>query len=94
MIDKKTVLSVAILARLSLKEEEINLYQRQLADVLSYIDKLNQLDVRDVEPTFHAISVENVLREDKLQESLSVENVLSNAPSKERGCFKVPKIIS
>ncbi len=92
-ITKEEVGRMAALARLSLQEEEKDLYAKQLDQILSYIEKLNELNTDGVEPTSHSMPIKNSMREDIVKESLSQEAALSNAPEKEQGCFKVPKII-
>lgn len=93
-IDKNIVKRVAHLARLSLDEKESALYSSQLGAILSYIDKLNEINTDNVLPTSHALpTLKNVFRKDVLKPSLGAEDTLSNAPSKEGDFFKVPKII-
>ena len=93
-IDKKTVEHVAFLSRLKLSEEELQAYSKQLASILSYISKLNEVDTKDVPPTSHPLSsLKNVFRKDVLKKSLEIDEVLSNAPSKEGDSFKVPQVI-
>ena len=84
---------VGALARLKLTDEEIKLLGGQLTDILGYIDKLNKVPTDTVEPTTHALPLQNVYREDAAGESLSVEDVLRNAPAKVDNFFKVPKVI-
>jgi aspartyl-tRNA(Asn)/glutamyl-tRNA(Gln) amidotransferase subunit C len=93
-IDKNAVRHVALLSRLSLDDKELDLYSGQLASILAYISKLNELDTKDVQPTSHAIdSLKNVFRRDIKKASLPVADVLANAPSKESDFFKVPQVI-
>jgi aspartyl-tRNA(Asn)/glutamyl-tRNA(Gln) amidotransferase subunit C len=93
-IDKSTVKHVAHLSRLELDEKELETYSGQLASILSYINKLNEIDTKNVTPTSHAIaSLKNVFRKDVLKPSLDAKEVLKNAPSKEGAFFKVPQII-
>lgn len=89
----ETVEHVANLARLYLSEEEKKEMANTLSSILDYMDKLNELDTTDVPPTAHIIPLKNVFREDVVKESLPREEVLKNAPEKERGFFKVPRII-
>ena len=94
IIDKDTVKRVAFLSRLSLDEKEFELYSGQLASILSYIDKLNEVDTKDTPPTSHVLTtLVNVDRPDVLKKSLDVEKALSNAPEKEGDFFKIPKVI-
>ena len=92
-ISKEEVLHVAHLARLEFSEEEIDLFTDQLADILDYVAKLNELDTSQVEPTYHALSLSNVFREDQVRESIPTEEALKNAPERENGFFVVPKVI-
>jgi aspartyl-tRNA(Asn)/glutamyl-tRNA(Gln) amidotransferase subunit C len=84
---------VAKLACMELTEEEKSLFQSQLDQVLEYVEQLNDLDVRDVEPTAHAIPVYNVLRDDEAGQSLPHESVMNNAPAVTEDQIRVPKII-
>ena len=84
---------VAHLARLDLSPDEEQRYGAQLGQVLDYIEKLNQLDVSQVEPTAHAVPLVNVTRPDEVRPSLPNEDALRNAPAKAGGLFVVPKIV-
>ena len=92
-IDSSQVSHIARLARLSISDEERELFGSQLSDILTHIKKLEQLDTSGVEPTSHALSLENVDRPDEVRESLAVEDVLANAPDRHEGFYRVPKII-
>lgn len=92
-ITKKDVEHVALLARLHLSEAEKEMYAAQLDQILEHAGKIAQLDTSEIEPTSHAIPVRNVYRADQLKDCLSKEEVLANAPEKEEGAFKVPKIV-
>ncbi len=92
-LDKETVERVAHLARLELNEEEKEKFAEQLSDILDHAEKLNELDTSNVEPMAHVLSINNVLREDEVRESLDREETLANAPDKEKGMFKVPQIV-
>ncbi|MBI3805657.1 MAG: Asp-tRNA(Asn)/Glu-tRNA(Gln) amidotransferase subunit GatC [Nitrospirae bacterium] len=92
-IDREEVLHVAKLARLSLSSEEIDRLTDQLSNILTYVEKLNQADTKNIEPTSHVLSLSNVFREDRARPSLPVEKALENAPEKEGAFFRVPKII-
>lgn len=84
---------VANLARISLSPAEEEKLSAQLGNILSYIEKLKELDVSQVEPTAHAVPLINVFRADEVQPSISNEEALRNAPSKANGLFLVPKIV-
>ena len=84
---------VANLARLTFSEPEKEKLAEQLAEILGYIEQLNELDTEDVEPTSHAIPVKNVVRPDVVSPSLTQDEALANAPSNVDGLFEVPKIV-
>ena len=84
---------VAHLARISLTPEEEQKIGAQLGNILTYIEKLKELDVSQVEPTAHAIPLVNVVRPDVVRPSLPTEEALRNAPAKANGLFLVPKIV-
>ena len=84
---------VAKLARLSPPDEQIPVYADQLRGILGYVAKIGQVDVSGVEPTAHAATLVNVLRDDAVGEPLPVDQVLQNAPDSDPPFFKVPKVI-
>ncbi|MNC79246.1 Aspartyl/glutamyl-tRNA(Asn/Gln) amidotransferase subunit C [compost metagenome] len=65
----------------------------QLNAILKYAEKLNELDTDEVEPTTHVLHVSNVMREDEVRPSLSLDEVMLNAPEEEEGQFKVPAVL-
>ncbi len=89
----ETVKQVAHLARLSLAEEEVELFTRQLNDILKYVEKLNELDTTDVPPMAHVLELHNAFRDDVVQPGLPRGEALANAPDQQRESFAVPKII-
>ena len=94
MIDKKIVEHAARLSRISLTDKELGLYSRQLADILGYINKLNELDTAKTSPTSHPLgTLKNVFRKDVVKDSLPAEDALRNAPKRKGDFFSVPKII-
>ncbi len=93
MIDREIVLNVAKLSKLKLTEEEVELFSKQLGDILKFIEKLNELDTENVEPFYELINQDTPLREDTPKESLSQEEALKNAPQKEDGFFVVPRVV-
>ncbi|HUD83114.1 MAG TPA: Asp-tRNA(Asn)/Glu-tRNA(Gln) amidotransferase subunit GatC [Candidatus Saccharimonadales bacterium] len=84
---------VAHLARIALTPEEEEKFGAQLTHILGYIDKLNQLDVAEIEPMAHAVPLVNVFRPDEVRPSLSNQEALRNAPAKANGLFMTPKIV-
>ncbi len=92
-ITRDEVLHVAKLARLKLTEEAVDQFSDQIADILDYVNTLNQVDTSGIAPTSHVISLTNVLRDDDPGTHLNREDTLANAPEKEDGAFIVPRII-
>ena len=84
---------VSKLARLNLSDEETKLFQKQLADVLKYAEKLGEVDVSHVEAAAHAIPIFNVFREDEPRDWFSAEEALANAPQKANQLFIVTKVV-
>ncbi len=87
------VKQVAQLARLTLLDEEVELFTEQLNNILNYVQKLNELDTTDVPAMAHVLELENAFREDEIQDSLPLEEALANAPDRQKNSFAVPKII-
>jgi aspartyl-tRNA(Asn)/glutamyl-tRNA(Gln) amidotransferase subunit C len=84
---------VANLARIALTDEEKELFSSQLDDVLTYIEKLNTVDVSGVEPMAHAFPLTNVWGEDETVEPFSAEVALTNAPAARQNMVVVPKVV-
>ncbi|MNW25156.1 Aspartyl/glutamyl-tRNA(Asn/Gln) amidotransferase subunit C [compost metagenome] len=92
-ISTDNVRHVAKLSRLNLTAEEEEIMTGQLNAILKYAEKLNELDTDEVEPTTHVLHVSNVMREDEVRPSLSLDEVMLNAPEEEEGQFKVPAVL-
>jgi aspartyl-tRNA(Asn)/glutamyl-tRNA(Gln) amidotransferase subunit C len=90
VIDREQVLHVAKLARLELSEEEVEKMASELSGILEHVERINELDLENVEPTSHVVSVENVLRPDEPRPSWPREDVLEPAPDPAGGAFRVP----
>ena len=86
---------IAKLARLKLTGEEEKRFSQQLTDVLDHVEKLKELDLKDVSPTFQTTGVTDVVREDRAdaERVLTPDEALSNAGQKVRGFFRVPKVL-
>jgi aspartyl-tRNA(Asn)/glutamyl-tRNA(Gln) amidotransferase subunit C len=92
-ITKEEIARVATLARLELTEAETETFAGQMDAILAYVDKLNELDTDGIVPTAHAVPMENAFREDEVRPSIGVENALANAPDRQDGFFRVPRVI-
>jgi len=92
-ITRDEVQRVARLARLELSAEELDAMTGQMDAILAYVEKLDELDTAGIEPTSHAVPMENAFREDLVRPSLGTEKALAAAPAGQNGCFQVPKVI-
>jgi aspartyl-tRNA(Asn)/glutamyl-tRNA(Gln) amidotransferase subunit C len=92
-LGRDDVAHVAALARLSLTDEELDLFTGQLARVIDHARDVAALDVAGVAPTAHPLPVRNVLRPDVPLPCLGRDEALAGAPAVEDGRFKVPRII-
>ena len=84
---------VAELARLELSGEEKSVFQRQLEDIVKYVEKISSVDVEGIEPTMHGRAIVNAFREDTVRPSMDRESALANAPRRTENEFYLPKIV-
>ena len=95
-ISREDVLKVAALANLELAETEVETYRGQLDDILTYIDKLNEIDTSGIEPMAQVVAASadgSTLREDVVVRADVITEVLSGAPDPEAPYFRVPRVI-
>jgi aspartyl-tRNA(Asn)/glutamyl-tRNA(Gln) amidotransferase subunit C len=92
-IDDKQLNHVALLARLNLRPEEREPLRRDLSEILTYVEKLKEVDVTNSEPTSHALPQKNVFIGEKAAARLGKNDVLDNAPGRSGDLFKVPRVI-
>ena len=87
------VKDVANLAKLYVDEAEAEKLTTEMEGIINFADMLSEIDTESVAPTNHAMKVQNVFREDIVENSYSQEDILRNAPSQEGGCYLVPKVV-
>lgn len=92
-ITGRTIEDIEILAKLTLTEDEKEKSREEMQKMLDYVEALNQLDTSETEPLTHIFPIQNVFREDQVEEGCSREELLSNAPEEKDGQFLVPKTI-
>ncbi len=92
-INDETVDKLAFLARLEFSAEEKPAIRQDLSRIITWIDKLNELDTSNVEPLIYMSNEVNVLRKDEVNNSVSHEDALVNAPKKDSDYFRVPKVL-
>ncbi|MDO4280821.1 MAG: Asp-tRNA(Asn)/Glu-tRNA(Gln) amidotransferase subunit GatC [Peptococcaceae bacterium] len=93
MLTKEAVARVAQLSRLSFTDEELEAQFKQLESIIEMMDSLSEIDTTDVTPQNHVMDINNVFRDDEVQEGMGVEKVLANAPEASENMFQVPKIV-
>ena len=92
-LTREEVEHVALLGRLELTPDELEQFTVQLNAILEYFEQLRGINTEGVPPTSHVIPLQNVFREDVVEESLPVEDALQNAPSRLAETFRVPRIV-
>ncbi|GJL77628.1 MAG: aspartyl/glutamyl-tRNA(Asn/Gln) amidotransferase subunit C [Nitrospinaceae bacterium] len=93
MSEKFNIDHMALLARLNLSDSEKDRLGKQMETIIEYIDHLEQLDTQTVEPTSHAIPLQNVFREDEKKQIFPECNTLDLAPAQKKRHYEVPQII-
>ena len=92
-LEHDQVEQIALLARIGLTPEEVELFQGQLSQLLEQFQVLSELDTTDVPPTGHAVDLQAVMRDDDDEDSLDPEDVLRNAPNPEGEYFRVKAVL-
>ncbi|MEM2970399.1 MAG: Asp-tRNA(Asn)/Glu-tRNA(Gln) amidotransferase subunit GatC [Candidatus Bathyarchaeia archaeon] len=92
-ITREEVEHIAWLAHIELTEEEKKIFTEQFNKILDFFKKINEVDTEHVPPTYHVLDISNVERQDEVGESLPQTETLKNAPKKEDGFFKSPRIV-
>ncbi|MBN2207785.1 MAG: Asp-tRNA(Asn)/Glu-tRNA(Gln) amidotransferase subunit GatC [Candidatus Coatesbacteria bacterium] len=92
-IEKEQVEYLAGLAGIELSEAEKETFRNQLLRIISYVDKLNELDLSEVPPTAHTQNLTNVFREDECRPGLTKDSALALAPDRQGDYFRVPKVL-
>ena len=92
-IDVKTVKRIASLARIEVKDEELQSFSSELSKIIAFMEELNELELSNVLPMTSVSPMSLYLREDEVTEGNSVDKILENAPKTSEGFFTVPKVI-
>jgi aspartyl-tRNA(Asn)/glutamyl-tRNA(Gln) amidotransferase subunit C len=92
-ISDETMEYVGILAKLDLSKEEKAAAKKDMEKMLDYIDTLNELDTSGIEPMSHVFAMDNVFREDIVEDVDGGEDTLANAPERRERAFVVPKTV-
>ncbi len=92
-VSKEEILHIAKLANLTLKEDEIDNYILNLQDILNFANIVNNAPIDGLKETIGMNEAYNVFRKDEIKECFKNEELLQNAPDKQEGMFKIPKVI-
>ncbi|QOX80162.1 Asp-tRNA(Asn)/Glu-tRNA(Gln) amidotransferase subunit GatC [Trichlorobacter lovleyi] len=92
-INQHEIEHVAKLARLTLRDDEKQLFTGQMEAILAYVETLNELNTEGIAPTSHAVPMENAFRPDCVTPSIGHDRALANAPDKNETYFRVPPVI-
>lgn len=93
-ISKEEVIHIAKLSDINLTEKEIEMYQKDMQDILAMANQINEVKTDDIVETVGINGRYNVFRKDEVKPSMSKEELLKNAPSQEEGMFRIPKVIN
>lgn len=92
-VSEEDVQYIASLARLRFSEDEVVRLAKEMSDILAYVEKLNELDTTAVPPMSHVLDLHNVTREDRVEQRITREDALRNAPDADSEYFRAPKVI-
>ena len=92
-LSKEQTQKVASLARLRLKDEELERLAPQLSNIIGFVEELSKLDTEGVEPLANVVDIPLPLREDVVNDGNCAEEVMANAPEETQGYFVVPKVV-
>ena len=92
-ISMEDVNYVTALSMLYVSDEDKVKLQKDLSEIINHVEKLNELDTSDVEPTTYILPQQNIFRQDVPKQEFEREELMANAPEKEDGCFLVPKVV-
>jgi len=91
--DKESLLKLGKLARISISDDKLNNLSKDLNSILEFVDQLKEIKTDQVDPTSNSLNQKLEVRDDKVDNKNSTEDVLENAPEKEMDFFVVPKVI-
>ena len=91
--DKKSLLKLGKLARISISDDKLNNLSQDLNSILEFVDQLKEIRTDQVDPTSNSLNQKLEVRDDKVENKNSTEDVWENAPEKEMNFFVVPKVI-
>ena len=92
-IDKKLVKKIATLSKVKVKDSEIDRFSKDLSKIINWVEKLNEVDTKDITPVANPSDIKIPFRKDEINDGKIEEKILKNAPEKKGGYFIVPKVV-
>ncbi len=92
-IDKKLVKKIATLSKVKVKDSEIDRFSTDLSKIINWVEKLNEVDTKDITPVANPSNIKIPFRKDEINDGKIEEKILKNAPEKKGGYFIVPKVV-
>lgn len=84
---------ISVLTRIAMTEDELELMRTQMSNILDSVTILNEVDTEDVEPTGHSVNIKSVMREDQREDSLTQDEILSNAPHRDGSFIRIKAVL-
>ena len=84
---------LTMLSKLYFNQDEVGYYLQDLNKIIEYVNKLSEIDLEDITPTAHILPINNVFREDEVMQSMTLSEILKNAPDVQEDCFHVPQVL-
>lgn len=92
-ISSDEVRHLSLLCRVAMSDDDVEVMREQMSNILSNISILNQVDTEGIEPTGHSVDLVSVMREDEVQPSTNIEDILANAPTREGDFIRVRAVL-
>ncbi|OVE82749.1 asparaginyl/glutamyl-tRNA amidotransferase subunit C [bacterium K02(2017)] len=93
MIKADEIKKIAHLAKIQIEQKEFDQLAKQISDIMKYAEIINELDLKGIEPTSHAVAVDNIFRADIAIEANIINEAIKQAPEQAEHFFRVPKVI-
>ena len=84
---------ISVLTRIAMTEDELDVMRAQMSNILDSVAILNEVDTEGVEPTGHSVNIKSVMREDQIQDSLTQDETLLNAPQRDGSFIRIKAVL-
>ena len=92
-ISSDEVRHLSLLCRVAMSDDDVEVMREQMSNILSNISILNRVDTEGIEPTGHSVDLVSVMRDDEVQPSTDIEDILANAPTREGDFIRVRAVL-